>query len=115
MYACPAPRRPAPPAPRSHERCAVVRSPQERANAFFKRHGRRTCPTLQADEIAIAVHAAVRIPPFTPILLHYGDDYQCQRNYEVGEKCKELPMNECQKPCDAMPWRTWRLPSDASG
>ena len=77
------------------------------ANAFFKRHSRRTCPSLATDEVAIAVHAAVYIPAYTPILVHYGDAYK--RNYEVGEKCRELTLRECQNPCDAMPWPSWRL------
>ena len=104
-------RRPASPV-RAHTRaCAVVRWLQEVANAFFKRHSRRTCPSLATDEVAIAVHAAVYIPAYTPILVHYGDAYK--RNYEVGEKCRELSLRECQNPCDAMPWPQWRLPADA--
>ena len=93
--------------PPSHVRAAAA--PQEVANAFFKCHTRRTCPSLNKDAIAIAVHAAVRIPPFTPILVHYGDEYK--RNYDVGEMCAELPFKACQNPCDAM--RMWRLPDDA--
>ena len=108
----PRPARRAAPPVRAHTRaCAVVRWLQEVANAFFKRHSRRTCPSLATDEVAIAVHAAVYIPAYTPILVHYGDAYK--RNYEVGEKCRELPLRECQNPCDAMPWRAWRLPADA--
>ncbi len=84
---------------------------QEVANAFFKRHSRRSCPSLHKEAVAIAVHASVYIPPFTPILVHYGDEYS--RSYEVGEKSKELPLAACQNPCDAMPWRAWRLPADA--
>ena len=111
----PRPARCAAPTVRAHTRaCAVVRWLQEVANAFFKLHSHRTCPSLDKEAVAIAVHAAVYIPPLTPILIlvvHYGDEYN--RAYEVGDKCKELPMKECQKPCDAMPWRTWRLPADA--
>ncbi len=104
--------RPARRAARAHTRaCAVLRWLQEVANAFFKRHTHRTCPSLHQEAEAIAVHAAVYIPPLTPILVHYGDEYN--RAYEVGDKCKELPMKECQKPCDAMPWLTWPLPPDA--
>ena len=44
-------------------------------------------------------------------LTTHGDAYK--RNYEVGEKCRELTLRECQNPCDAMPWRSWRLPADA--
>ena len=64
---------------------------------------------LKKDAVAIAVHAAIHIPPFTPILVHYDDEYT--RSYAVGEKCKELPLRDCQNPCDAMPWP---MPDDAS-
>jgi hypothetical protein len=108
----PRPARRAAPTVRAHTRaCAVVRWLQEVANAFFKRQSRRTCPSLHKDAVAIAVHAAVYIPPFTPILIHYGGEYS--RSYDVGEKCHELPLHQCQRPCDAMPWPTWRLPADA--
>ena len=108
----PRPARRAAPPVRAHTRaCAVVRWLQEVANAFFKRHSQRTCQSLHKEAVAIAVHAAVYIPPFTPILVHYGDEYS--RNYEVGEKCRELSLRECQNPCDAMPWPQWRLPADA--
>lgn len=91
---------------------AIAAAWQERANSFFKRQTRRTCPSLEKDVTAMAVHAAVFIPPFTPILLHYGDEYK--RDYAVGMQCKELPLHACQNPCDAMPSHTWRLPDDAS-
>ena len=90
---------------------AIAAARQEAANAFFKRHSKRSCPSLATGEVAIAVHAAVYIPPYTPVLVHYGDEYK--RDYEVGEKCKALPLTACQNPCDAMPWRTWHLPHDA--
>ena len=35
---------------------------------------------LKKDAVAIAVHAAIHIPPFTPILVHYGDEYT-RRSY----------------------------------
>ena len=111
----PRPARRAAPPVRPHTRCdRYCAAWQEVANAFFKRHSQRTCPSLQRNEIAMAVHAAVDIPPFTPILVHYGDEYGRHRNYDVGEKCHELPLRDCQRPCDAMPWPTWRLPHDAS-
>ena len=71
----PRPARRAAPPVRAHTRaCAVVRWLQEVANAFFKRHTRRTCQSLHKEAVAIAVHAAVYIPPFTQILVHYGDE-----------------------------------------
>ena len=75
---------------------------QERANAVFKRYsaGSHISALLRGEVRAIAVHAADRIKPWEPILVHYGDEYR--RLYAVGDPCADVPMRACQRPAEAM-------------